>query len=120
MWGSGWWLGRTRTSRDSRTELVESSFSASSVGSSPVVSVRAVVLGKVRDVLTNAGSTGELLSAMGINADADDRVTPSPSTPLHSGATVAYDQVQVTTELEDERSRSTSTPGSPRAWCRGT
>ena len=39
---------------------------------------------------------------MGINADADDRVTPSPSTPLHSGATVAYDQVQVTTELEDE------------------
>ena len=83
-------------------ELVESSFSSSSVGSSPVVSVRAVVLGKVRDVLTNAGSTGELLSAMGINADADDRVTPSPSTPLHSGATVTYDQVQVTTELEDE------------------
>ena len=84
-------------------ELVESSFSASSVGSSPVVSVRVVVLGKVRDVLTNAGSTGELLSAMGINADADDRVEPSPSTPLHPGATITYDRVKVSTELTAEK-----------------
>ena len=36
-------------------------------GSSPVVPVQVVVLGKVRDVLTNAGTAGELLSAMGIN-----------------------------------------------------
>ncbi|MGH2629932.1 MAG: ubiquitin-like domain-containing protein [Actinomycetota bacterium] len=80
--------------------LVESDFSASSAGSSPVVSVQAVVLGKVRDVLTNAGTAGELLSAMGIQPDADDRVLPSPGTPLHAGSTVTYDEVQVVTEME--------------------
>ena len=65
--------------------LVESSGSASSAGTSPVVSVRAVVSGKVHDVLTNAGTAGALLSAMGITPDAFDRVQPSPSTPLHPG-----------------------------------
>ena len=80
--------------------LVESDFSASSAGSSPVVPVQAVVLGKVRDVLTNAGTAGELLSAMGIQPDADDRVLPSPGTPLHAGTTVTYDEVEVVTEME--------------------
>jgi len=55
--------------------------------------VRAVVTGKVHDVLTNAATTGELLSAMGITPDASDRVLPSLRTPLHSGATVRYDRV---------------------------
>jgi len=74
-------------------ELVEASASASSVGTSPVVSVRAVVAGKVHDVLTNARTAGELLSAMGIVPDVDDRVLPLPSTPLHVGATVSFDRV---------------------------
>jgi uncharacterized protein YabE (DUF348 family) len=108
-------------------ELVESGFSASSAGTSPVVSVRAVVLGKVRDVLTNADTTGELLSAMGIDADADDRVLPSPSTPLHAGTTVAFDRVETSTELEeitipfDVRAefRSTMEPGSFRVLQEG-
>jgi rare lipoprotein A len=80
--------------------LVESSISASSAGTSPAVSVRAVVSGKVHDVLTNAGTAGELLSAMGITPDADDRVQPPPSTPLHHGAVVAFDRVDIQTRLE--------------------
>jgi len=79
--------------------LVESAVSASSTGTSPVVSVRAVVSGKVHDVLTNAGTAGALLSAMGITPDADDRVQPPPSTPLHDGSVVTYDQVEVLTRL---------------------
>ena len=80
--------------------FVESSVSASSAGTSPAVSVRAVVSGKVHDVLTNAGTAGALLSAMGITPDADDRVQPPPSTPLYDGATVRYDRVEVLTRLE--------------------
>jgi uncharacterized protein YabE (DUF348 family) len=80
--------------------LVESDFSASSVGTSPVVPVQAVVLGKVRDILTNAGTTGELLSAMGIRPDADDRVLPSLQTPLHADATVHFDEVSTDTRIE--------------------
>jgi rare lipoprotein A len=78
-------------------ELAEASASVDSIGTSPVVSVRAVVAGKVRDVLTNARTAGELLSAMGITPDAHDRVQPSPSTPLHVGASVSFDRVQVLT-----------------------
>ena len=80
--------------------LVESDFSASSAGTSPAVSAQVVVLGKVREVLTNADTAGELLSAMGIQPDADDRVRPSPETPLHAGTTVTFDEVRVVTEME--------------------
>jgi len=69
--------------------------SASAVGVGPsVVTVRAVVAGKVYDVSTNAVSTGALLEAMGIQPDADDRVVPPPSTPLYDGMRVRFDQVQ--------------------------
>jgi hypothetical protein len=68
---------------------------AGSVGP-PGVSVRAVVSGKVHDVSTNASTTGALLMAMGIQPDADDRVVPPPSTPLHDGMTVRYDAVETT------------------------
>ena len=79
------------------TELAEASASAVDIGTSPVVSVRAVVAGKVHDVLTNARTTGELLSAMGITPGVDDRVRPSSSTPLHVGSTVVVDRVQILT-----------------------
>jgi resuscitation-promoting factor RpfB len=59
----------------------------------PGVSVRAVVTGKVHDVSTNAPTIGALLMAMGIQPDADDRVVPPPSTPLHDGMVVRYDRV---------------------------
>jgi rare lipoprotein A len=36
---------------------------------------------------------------MGIQPDADDRVVPPPSTPLHDGITVRFDRVSVTTHL---------------------
>jgi uncharacterized protein YabE (DUF348 family) len=78
-------------------ELAETSVSPGSAGTSPVVSVRAVVAGKVHDVLTNAPTTGELLSAMGITPGASDRVRPSPSTPLHVGSVVVFDRVEVFT-----------------------
>ena len=67
---------------------------AAGVGPS-VVSVRAVVSGKVHDVSTNAGTVGALLSAMGIQPDADDRVAPPPSTPLLPGSLVRFDSREV-------------------------
>jgi hypothetical protein len=77
--------------------LAEASASAPSAGTSSVVAVRAVVMGKVHDVLTNAATTGELLSAMGITPDASDRVLPSLQTPLHRSGTVRYDRISVGT-----------------------
>jgi hypothetical protein len=70
----------------------EASTSAAGVGP-PGVTVRAVVSGKVHDVSTNAGTTGALLTAMGIQPDADDRVVPPPSTPLHDDMTVRFSRV---------------------------
>jgi uncharacterized protein YabE (DUF348 family) len=98
----GVWVmaGTGEASADMAGQLVESDFSASSAGTSPAVSVQVVVLGKVRDVLTNADTTGELLSAMGIQPDADDRVRPSLQTLLHDGATVEFDDVRVSTQME--------------------
>lgn len=119
----GVWVmaGTGLASVDMADQLVESDFSASSAGTSPIVSVQAVVLGKVRDVLTNADTTGELLSAMGIQPDADDRVRPSPETPLYAGTTVRFNDVRVVTRLEeitiefDVRTEYTArmTPGMP-------
>ena len=82
-------------------QLVEGSPSASSAGTTSVVAVRAVVMGKVHDVLTNAATSGELLSAMGIAPDADDRVQPSPRTPLHDGSRIRFDRVRVLTRNVD-------------------
>lgn len=78
-------------------ELAEATASATRLGFPPVVSASVVVAGKVHDVVSNASTAGELLSAMGIDADADDRVRPSPSTPLHDGSVVRLDRVEVTT-----------------------
>lgn len=82
---------------------VESSDSASGSGPASAVYVRAVVSGKVHDVSTNARTAGELLSAMGITPDANDRVQPSPSTPLHDGIVLRFDQVDVLTRIEPVR-----------------
>jgi hypothetical protein len=62
-------------------------------GSIRTVDARVVVMGKDHDVLTNATTVGDLLSAMGIRPDRDDRVHPSPGSPLHSGMTVRYTRV---------------------------
>jgi len=74
--------------------FTEASASAVGAGAS-AESVRVVVSGKVHDVITNAGSVGELLSAMGIDPDADDRVVPSPSAPLQVGQPIQVDLVEV-------------------------
>ena len=73
----------------------EANASSVAVGPSSPVAVEVVVSGKVHDVHTNASSVGALLSAMGIQPDADDRVVPSLSAPLLPGTTVSYDPVEV-------------------------
>ncbi|HKN81428.1 MAG TPA: ubiquitin-like domain-containing protein [Actinomycetota bacterium] len=62
-------------------------------GWSQRVSANVVVKGKDHDVLTNADTVRELLSAMGITPDRDDRVLPSPRTPLIEGMHVRYDAI---------------------------
>jgi rare lipoprotein A len=62
-------------------------------GWSQVVPASVVVKGKDHDVLTNADTVRELLSAMGITPDRDDRVLPSPRTPLKEGMHVRFDQI---------------------------
>jgi resuscitation-promoting factor RpfB len=84
-----------RSSAASAAKFVETTVSAEGVGSSPAVPVHVVVLGKVHDVATNARTAGELLSAMGIQPDADDRVSPSLSTPLHPSAQIRFDRVSI-------------------------
>jgi uncharacterized protein YabE (DUF348 family) len=77
----------------------EALVSVPGVGSSPVVCVRVVVSGKVHDVTSNAGTAGELLSAMGIRTDADDRVSPSPGTPLSLVGELRVDEVEVSVRV---------------------
>ena len=60
------------------------------VGRPDVTAAVVVVLGKDHDVLTNAGTVGELLSAMGIEPDRNDRVLPSPRAPLHQNDVVRF------------------------------
>jgi len=81
----------------------EATVSAVAVGPSLTVSVRAVVSGKVHDVTSNAETVGALLSAMGIQPDADDRVVPSPSTPLLHGSTVRFDEVAMAVRRFERR-----------------
>ncbi len=66
-----------------------------SIGPSRTVAATVVVLGKDHDVVTNAATVRELLSAMGIEPDDDDRVQPSPRTPLHDGMEVRYARVAI-------------------------
>lgn len=74
----------------------ENWFSAgSSIGTSRTVAATVVVLGKDHEVVTNAATVRELLSAMGIEPDGDDRVQPSPRTPLRDGIRVAYSRVDI-------------------------
>jgi hypothetical protein len=79
-------------------ELAGSSPSgAASVGRSPIRALSVVVRGKGHDVLTNARTVGEVLSAMGITPDGDDRVLPPPSTPLRSTRRIRYTRIRVVT-----------------------
>jgi uncharacterized protein YabE (DUF348 family) len=91
-----WVVERTSSEPNGKAAPVldVASASAVGVGHDPVVAVQAVVFGKVHDVLTNADSTGSLLSAMGIQPGASDRVAPSPDTPLHDGDSVRIDRIE--------------------------
>jgi len=62
-------------------------------GWSQVVTANVAVKGKDHDVITNADTVRELLSAMGITPDRDDRVLPSPSAPLHHDDTIRFTSI---------------------------
>jgi hypothetical protein len=61
------------------------------------IAVNVEVQGKGLDVLTNAATVRQLLSAMGIEPDGDDRVAPPLQTPLHSSRPIHFDRVDVRT-----------------------
>ena len=80
------------------TRDVEDRFSVGDpVGPTQTVTATVVVKGKDHDVVTNAGTVRELLSAMGIEPDRNDRVLPSPRSPLRPGAVVRFDSVRFLT-----------------------
>ncbi len=85
------------------------------VGPPTMTAVRVVVMGKDHDVLTNAASVGELLSAMGIEPDRNARVLPSPSTPLHPSTEIRFDAIEfVVSELRIPIPHTTFTTYSER------
>jgi uncharacterized protein YabE (DUF348 family) len=65
-----------------------------SVGPSRINAARVVVRGKARDIVTNATTVRELLSAMGITPDGNDRVSPPPRTPLPVAEPIRYREVE--------------------------
>lgn len=65
------------------------------VGQLAVVAVHVVVMGKDHVVWTNASTAGELLSAMRIEPDRNDRVLPSPSTPLKQNGAVEFVSIDI-------------------------
>ena len=67
-------------------------------GPSSVVAATVVVKGKDHDVVTNAATVRELLSAMGIEPDGNDRVLPSPGTPINNEMRVRFDRTAFRTE----------------------
>ncbi|MGZ5290924.1 MAG: ubiquitin-like domain-containing protein [Actinomycetota bacterium] len=75
--------------------ITEDWFSAgAAAGQQAVSAAHVVVMGKGHDVVTNAETVGELLSAMGIEPDRDDRVLPSPSAPLKQNANVRFTSIE--------------------------
>lgn len=60
------------------------------VGQSLVRAAHVVVQGKDHDVTTNAARVGQLLAAMGITPDGNDRVSPPPRTPLQDGMRIVF------------------------------
>jgi uncharacterized protein YabE (DUF348 family) len=85
--------------------LAGASASVASAGPSSAVPVQVDAEGKVRDVWTNGKTVEELLSAMGISTDADDRVSPPPSTPLQAGL-----EVEIASVFDGNREIHSSIP----------
>lgn len=83
---------------------------------------RVVVRGKARDVVTNAATVRQLLSAMGITPDGNDRVSPPPSTPIPVEGTIRFSEVEFRVREVREKvpheTVSTSTSELPRGEVR--
>jgi rare lipoprotein A len=63
----------------------------------PIEAVTLVAKGKAHEVVTDAATVGELLSAMRIEPDGNDRVDPPPSTPLSFATRVIFTEVGIHT-----------------------
>jgi len=89
---AGVWVAEGSRARtlwsDRRNGTVSSDLGGQTLG--PISAVRVVAKGKAHDVVTNARTVQELLSAMRIEPDGDDRVVPPPSTALSRTRTVTY------------------------------
>jgi uncharacterized protein YabE (DUF348 family) len=91
--GVGVWVmeGMQESSATLAARRIEDWFSAGQrPGQRTVVAAHVVVMGKDHDGLTNATTVRQLLSAMGIEPDRNDRVLPSPSAPLTSDTPVRF------------------------------
>jgi rare lipoprotein A len=78
------------------------------LGLGPVEAVTVVDQGKAHDVVTDASTVGELLSAMRIEPDGTDRIDPPPSTPLSRA-----DRITFSTARTETRARIESSPVRP-------
>jgi hypothetical protein len=78
------------------------------LGLGPIEAVTVVDQGKAHDVVTNASTVGELLSAMRIEPDGNDRIDPPPSTPLSQA-----DRITFTTYRTVTLSKIESLPARP-------
>ena len=101
--------------RDVRTEADAFDLEGQALG--PIREVTVVVKGKAHDVVTNATTVAELLSAMRIAPDGDDEVAPPPDTPLSRTTRVRYTKISyamktviVPVPLRPDLSRSDRVP----------
>ena len=69
----------------------------------PVEAVTVVDQGKAHDVVTDASTVGELLSAMRIEPDGNDRIDPPPSTPLRVADRITFSSVRTATVAKVEK-----------------
>ena len=67
------------------------------LGLAAVAPVTVVAKGKAHDIVTNAATVGELLSAMRIEPDGDDRIDPPPGTPLRQAPRIAFTTIRSAT-----------------------
>jgi hypothetical protein len=93
--GVGVWVAARRGPGALAAPRLSAEAAPSAIPSSRLVLQRQVavcveVQGKDLDELTNAANVGQLLSAMGIEPDADDRVASPLQTPLHPSEVVRF------------------------------
>ena len=91
--GSVWAAEGSRVRQLLQERRAESAFGLEGQTLGPIREVTVVMKGKAHDVVTNARTVSELLSAMRIEPDGDDEVAPPPDTPLTRTTRVRYTSI---------------------------